>query len=119
MQLGYVRQFRTHQVKLESITKKLAELNPKEKLLGHKHQLAATIARLDTVIIALVKSHQNKLSLVAASLNTLSPLSTLSRGYSITRDKKTRDVINTVAQTSKDQKLSILLSDGEIDCRVN
>jgi len=119
MQLGYIRQFRTHQVRLESITKKLAELNPKEKLLGHKHQLAATIARLDTAIIALVKSHQNKLSLVAASLNTLSPLSTLSRGYSITRDKKTRDVINTVAQTSKDQKLSILLSDGEIDCRVN
>ena len=119
LQVSYVRQIRNQQIRLDRITKKLVELNPKEKLFEQKYKLERTIVRLETAIQESLRSRQNKLSLLAGSLNTLSPLSTLSRGYSITRDKNTQEVINTVAQTSKDQELSILLSDGEIDCRVN
>ncbi|MCF6193574.1 MAG: exodeoxyribonuclease VII large subunit [Kangiellaceae bacterium] len=118
LQLSYVRQVRNQRIALDNITKKLVELNPKEKLIEQKHKLETVITRLETAIQESLRSRQIKLSLLAGGLNTLSPLSTLSRGYSIIRDKKTYKVINSVTQMSKNQELSVLLSDGEIDCRV-
>ena len=119
LQLSFSCQIRAQQAKLDRSSKRMAELNPREKLSQEKHKLVTSNLQLKSVMRSFLRSRQNQLSLLASNLDTLSPLSTLSRGYSITRDKNTKDLVNKVSQTRHDQLLSILLSDGEITCRVD
>ncbi len=108
----------TKESQLFRLNTKLTHSHPKEILTRNKHQLELLNARLRNVIHSILQSKQNKTALVANNLNTLSPLSTLSRGYSIARDKKNLQVISKVTQTSKGQEISVMLSDGEINCEV-
>jgi len=103
---------------LDSLTRKLQINHPKEKLLSKKHQIDRLENRLKNSLAVLFEKKVNQLAISASNLNTLSPLSTLARGYSITRDKSTQSVISKMDQVEKKQLVSILLSDGEIDCQV-
>jgi exodeoxyribonuclease VII large subunit len=104
--------------RLERLSKKLAHFHPKEKLLRNKHQLEVLENRLKNSLQKILQQTRNQLIIAANNLNTLSPLSTLGRGYSITRDKKSKKVITKVSQVNSQQNISIMLSDGEIDCLV-
>lgn len=119
LQMSYVKDLKQHQLKLSQLSQKLAGLHPKEKLAQHGHRLDKLGLRLKSAARNRLGLRKSELSKLAGNLQTLSPLSTLSRGYSVTRDKQSKNVITKVSQTSKDQNLSILLSDGEINCRVN
>jgi exodeoxyribonuclease VII large subunit len=103
---------------LQKLSTKLNQLNPKEKLIQNQFKLEGLQQRLVSSIKSNIQSNNNQLSLAANNLNVLSPLSTLARGYSITRDTKSKKIISKMAQAEKNQTLSILLSDGEIDCIV-
>lgn len=121
-------------------------LGAMEKHLAAKdRQLQLCVARLEaqapTARIALQKKHvqllknqlsnnmqrivekkQSHLGHQATLLNSVSPLATLGRGYSIVRkiDKKEMDyrVISNSADTGPGDELNILLNSGEIDCVV-
>lgn len=54
---------------------------------------------------------------LAASLDALSPLKVLGRGYALTRDGQGR-VITTIAQVKVGDSLSVRLGDGALDCEV-
>lgn len=103
---------------LERLSKKLAHFHPKEKLMRNRHQLEVLENRLESTWRNILQQQKNRLAITANKLNTLSPLSTLGRGYSITRDKKTKQVITKVSQVTDKQNISIMLSDGEIECQV-
>lgn len=105
--------------KINHLSKQLARCHPKEKIINNKHRLEVLKNRIDIAINRELENDKNQLALAASNLNTLSPLSTLQRGYSISRDKNTHQVISKVEQVCKGQQISILLSDGEIDCQVN
>jgi len=70
----------------------------------------------------IVAKKQSQLGHQATLLNSVSPLATLGRGYSIVRklDKKEMDyrVISSSAETEPGDELNILLNRGEIDCVV-
>lgn len=104
--------------RLEGLTKKLEQFHPKEKLIRNKHQLEVIENRLKSSWQKLLQQQKNRLAIAANQLNTLSPLSTLGRGYSITRDRTTKLVITKVSQVTTQQNISIMLSDGEIECQV-
>lgn len=57
----------------------------------------------------------NKLKLLASKLDALSPLSVISRGYSIT--KHNGNVLKSVSDVNIDDNLEIILKDGKIQCR--
>ncbi|PCI73098.1 MAG: hypothetical protein COB38_01540 [Gammaproteobacteria bacterium] len=48
----------------------------------------------------------------------LSPLSTLSRGYSITKDRNSGKILNKKSDFNQRQEINILLSDGVINATV-
>ena len=96
----------------------LQQFHPKEKLTKDKHQLELLTNRLKNAMSLLIVNKTNRLTLNATNLDTLSPLSTLKRGYSITRDNKSKNVITKTTQARKDQSISIMLTDGELDCVV-
>lgn len=79
---------------------------------------------IDDLANKLIKSIQAKkeinqrhLIFLGERLNGLSPLSILSRGYSIVRDKDDK-IINSVTQVRPDNVITIDLLDGELNCRV-
>lgn len=96
----------------------LTKFHPRTRILNHQHKLSILSRRLNNIIKNLILKNNSQIQLLAGKLHTLSPLSTLSRGYAIARDRDTQKVITKVTQTSQHQEISIILSDGEIDCLV-
>jgi len=109
-------QIKTNQ--LNHLAGQLKSLHPNELLIKNKYRLSELEQKLHNSIQKIIDSKSNQLAVSASHLNALSPLSTLGRGYSITRDKKTKAVISKISQVTKEQKISIIVSDGEFDCRV-
>lgn len=70
----------------------------------------------------IVEKKRSQLGRQATLLNSVSPLATLGRGYSIVRklDSKKKDytIISNSAETEPGEELNILLNKGEIDCIV-
>jgi len=118
LQVSFSNILNTHKNKLDQLSKQLLVHHPKEKLVKNKHQLDVLNTRLINTIHKGMQQKSNQLVIAANNLNTLSPLSTLQRGYSITRDKKSSKVITKVEQVTKGQSISIMLANGEIDCSV-
>lgn len=80
--------------------------------------------RLDNIMVRVDMAYKNKLAdkkaLMAecvARLDALSPLGTLSRGYSLARTDDGK-VLKSVSQVNKGDKVSIRVSDGEFDAEV-
>ena len=76
---------------------------------------------LDELFAGLVRAaeagndhRKNRLALVAARLENLSPLGVLARGYSVTLDAVTRKVMRSVKQAHGGRKLITRVRDGEI-----
>lgn len=64
-----------------------------------------------------LKGHRHQLQALAQTLNVVSPLATLSRGYSILLDERGQ-AIRHAAQTHPGQRLKARLGEGELDVRV-
>jgi len=64
-----------------------------------------------------LEKNMGRFSMLAAKLNALSPLSVVSRGYSIVRDID-GNLIKSINDVNKDQNLIIDVTDGKIDCIV-
>jgi exodeoxyribonuclease VII large subunit len=87
-----------------------------------KKVIAAKQGEFNYLNSALVKNfrlrlHQKKdrLDVLNARLRLLSPENVLSRGYSITTDAKSGEVIQSAKRVSKGQHLHTRLKDGEVD----
>jgi exodeoxyribonuclease VII large subunit len=66
----------------------------------------------------LLHARQRRFANLAGKLQSLSPLSVLERGYSITQDAKTGKVIRSVGQVRTDQAIVTKLLDGTVTSRV-
>ncbi len=108
-----------HQQKLNLLQNKLFNLNPKAQLKNQSQKLNELNNRLTAGWQKNFDSLRHQLQIKAKALDTLSPLSTLTRGYSITRDKESTKVITSVKQLSKDQQVVLLLKDGSVDATIN
>ena len=92
-------------------------VNPKNYLQDRRvlvdyHQRALTSAT--NLVLA---NYQKKIAAIAASMDALSPLKVLGRGYSIAR-KKDGTVISSIKQTEPDMQFSLRVADGEVPCRI-
>lgn len=64
-----------------------------------------------------IESSKEKLSKKGAILHNLSPLATLSRGYSIV--EKDGEVINSIENINVKDEINITLRDGRLECNIN
>ena len=64
-----------------------------------------------------LETSKEKLSKKAALLHNLSPLATISRGYSIVEKKG--HVINSIEEVNVNDEINITLKDGDLDCIIN
>ncbi|WP_144393807.1 exodeoxyribonuclease VII large subunit [Pleionea sediminis] len=94
----------------------LLQYHPEKQLSQVESQNNALKKRLSFAARTYFKNKQNALTYVAAQLNTVSPLATLDRGYSITLHNET--LINSSSQVSVGQTIETRLKTGRIFSKV-
>jgi exodeoxyribonuclease VII large subunit len=96
---------------------KFISFNPRSVINAHTNNVMQFKQRLHTSQHSNFQQRTQKFTGLAAQLNQLSPLHTLSRGYSVTQNMQAQ-VITKVDQVVTKQALKITLLDGHADVRV-
>ena len=108
-----------YEVKEERFSNILDKLN-KNILLIYKEKQNEYQKLKESIIFkkpeSILDDQKNKFKLIVAKLDTLSPIKTLERGYSIT--KKDGHVIEKTSDVKKNDKLEVELKDGNINVEV-
>lgn len=74
--------------------------------------------RLSTAMCAMVKDRRSMAETLGVKLESLSPLSVLSRGYSITFRPETGEVLTDARQAQAGESVRVRLHKGELSCQV-
>jgi len=104
------------QVQLELTGERL--LNAMPRVLDHAHErLDALISRFDLLGERVLSPYQAHYQLLYRSLDNLSPLKSLERGYSIVEDAHAR-VIKDARELSEGDEISVMLARGSAQAKV-
>ena len=98
---------------MQSVQDRLVRQSPKEAIAQRKQAVANSVKQMMRAVSQQVELKQSKTAQAMHLLDTVSPLKTLGRGYSIIRDSSDK-VVKTVAQVSAGDTLRGQLTDGEV-----
>lgn len=111
--------------RLQILNAKLAEIifrsklnNPLQKIHITHDKLQLVLERLQIIINSAVKQKEQQLQYLIKSLNTISPLATMERGFSISRDFDSHKIIRSISQLRLKQKIEVRFIDGSVQCEV-
>ena len=102
---------------------RLLYLSPETDIDHYQNRLAFLSQRLIDRTETLIHKNQSTLEQTAAVLDTLSPLKTLARGYSIVSKKKfaadlSNEIVTSTNQVVEKEEVEVKLHQGTLDCRV-
>ncbi|HEY0460043.1 MAG TPA: exodeoxyribonuclease VII large subunit [Pyrinomonadaceae bacterium] len=103
--------------RFESVKSRLAPIKLASQLNDKKTRLAVLRERQIAAARKLIDRKGENLKIEVASLDALSPLAVLARGYSIT-ENESRKIISSVSQIKQNEHVQIRLSDGKLKARV-
>lgn len=90
--------------------------SPKNRIIQYIQYVDNAQSKLNLLTQNRISTIGNSFSVLVGKLDTLSPVKTLNRGYSImTKDKK---VISSVKLLEEEDSIKVYLRDGSIDCKV-
>ena len=92
--------------------------NPVSKINDERQYLDSLTHMFETACASAIRTKKQELAECAAKLNGLSPLGTLGRGYSLTKDASGR-VVRSVSQVSEGDMISVTVADGEFSAKVS
>ncbi len=98
---------------LNHLTHRLNRVNPQTLIHQDRQSVLHLEMRLQKAMTLSISPKRSQFQKLVATLQVLSPLSTLERGYSITRDQKSK-VIQSIDQVKAGDELTSLLKDGQI-----
>lgn len=98
--------------------KLLFNLNPKDYILRFNTKIDILDYKLAQLIAKNIEKHRMKLENCRLSLEALSPLAVLKRGYSITRALPHGNVVSAVDDVELEQPLEVILHKGILDVKV-
>ena len=107
--------------RLESLRKRLQDAISHRVFRRPKDSLRSHTMRLDELAERLVRAQKQRLDQAqhvvqhfAGQLQSLSPLNVLTRGYSLTRTEKERQLIRSASQVRPGDRVEIVVSDGRL-----
>ena len=89
---------------------------PTRRIQENYIKLDTYVKQLENIIGTIKEKNKNKYIELVAKLDTLSPLKTLLRGYSIV--EKDGKVVKSVAELKAEDNVTIKLNDGEKQARI-
>ena len=100
-------------VRMKTLGDKLVRQNPRDAIVQRQQLVANAVKHMMRAVSQQLESKQNKTAQAMHLLDTVSPLKTLGRGYSIIRDNNDA-VIRSVAAVKAGDELRGQLVDGEV-----
>lgn len=104
-------------VRVEACSQRTVLKNPLQRLDDRKQRLDSISFMLETAYKSAAGEKKQRLLKCTARLDALSPLGTLSRGYSLTK-KSDGEIIKSVSQVKSGDKIQVKVADGEIKAEV-
>lgn len=101
---------------LADLRARLESRHPRAKLVAHRAELRNLGARLDALMQRRLDISGREFGSLAVRLDSLSPLRVLERGYAIAQ--KNEHVITDARAVAPGDPLTVRLSRGSVDCRV-
>ncbi len=101
-------------LRLDSVASRRCFSRPLERIQEQSHRLDDLESRLKRGMKQVVESSKQKLQAFASSLNALSPLAVLDRGYSLTKRISDGELIRDASTISVGDQISTLLAQGSI-----
>ena len=81
-------------------------------------RISTTLRTLERLALTDIRSRQEKLAELARTLNAVSPLETLGRGYAVLTSDVSGDLISSVTQVAAGDDVSARVKDGTLECAV-
>ena len=98
---------------VQTVQNRLVRQSPKQAITQRKQAVANSVKQMMRAVSQQLELRQSKTAQAMHLLDTVSPLRTLGRGYSIIRDSGNK-VVKAVAQVSAGDTLRGQLADGEV-----
>lgn len=117
MESAFSDKLKKNQKLLESLNNRLSPIKLAGRVSENQTRLALLKQRQISVIKDVVSKFDEKLKIKMASLDALSPLSVLKRGYSITENEK-GEILRNVNQIKENENVQIRLANGKLKARV-
>lgn len=111
----YLVESKQHQ--LERLLNRLHQQSPRNRLETLKQKQQQLTQRLQRSIENKINMSRQSLGLLSRTLDTISPLATLHRGYSILH-KQDKTIVSQQHQVRNGERLTARLADGELKLRV-
>jgi len=103
---------------LSGLSARVNNQNPSQIILRQIEKVDVLESKFNTAINNTIEKAKYKTSNLEQLLNTVSPVSTLERGYAIVTEQKTSNVVTNTKHLKKGDSLRIKLASSEIDSTV-
>jgi exodeoxyribonuclease VII large subunit len=100
-------------LRLAEMRTRLQRVRPAGRVARQDEHLRQTVARLERAARGLLRERRHELRARLEALTAYDPRGVLRRGYSITRDARTRRVLRSVQDVRDGQRIVTELADGE------
>ncbi len=111
------KKIKTNARRLESLSGRISPLKLASKLNEKKTRLEVLRQKQIFAVKAVIDANDEKLKIAMASLDALSPLSVLKRGFSIIKSEN-GEIVRDVNRVKTKDKLKIQLSNGKLEVEV-
>ena len=116
--LAQKNQLQQHRNQLHVLQSSLLRHAPQQRIAAYQQQSTLLKNRLIQSMQSTLQLKNERLSLLGNTLDAVSPLATLGRGYSITRCAETGELIRDAAAIKKGMLVETRLEKGRLLCRV-
>lgn len=112
------RNLSIHSKAVDSLKFRLNSSSPKLEIQKAISHLSEMQLKITTSTKSSVTKLNSQLTALGKTLDSLSPLKTLDRGYAVARDSKTKKIISNSEKVSINSQIDIKLAKGEIAAKV-
>ncbi len=118
LETSLVKNLNLKRDKLTKLTQSFAFKQPYNRVYQERMRLDQLNKYLNRGITANVEQAASRLSLLAGKLDAMSPLGTISRGYSIVKKASDKSIIKSIKNVCEGEEVEINVIDGSINCVV-
>jgi exodeoxyribonuclease VII large subunit len=104
--------------RLENLSGRLQTQRPDRKLLEWSGRVNKSLRSLDALVRKNIAFRREKLADLARTLNAVSPLETIGRGYAMVTDSESGEIVSSVSQLAAGDRVTTRLKDGTFDSTV-
>jgi exodeoxyribonuclease VII large subunit len=113
------RSLNENSLALSSLSRRLGLHRPDRKLHELGERLGVLGKSLERQASIAIRARRDELTRLARTLNAVSPLETIDRGYAVVTRAPGGEVISSVAKVNTGDRITARLKDGELDCTVD